>query len=141
MTKLQISFAIGNYDRIRALIDGAVTIDGVDPIHMTLVPEEIFFRAFRAAEFDICGLSLSSYTIQTARGESPYIAIPAFVSRAFRHTAIYVRTDRVRNPADLKGKKVGVPEYQPTVNVWARAFLSDDYGVNPGNIYWVRGGI
>ena len=63
------------------------------------------------------------------------------MSRAFRHTAIYVRTDRVRNPADLKGKKVGVPEYQLTANVWARAFLSDDYGVNPSDIYWVRGGI
>jgi 4,5-dihydroxyphthalate decarboxylase len=141
MTKLQFSFAIGNYDRTRALIDSAVTIDGVDPVYMTLVPEEIFFRAFRAAEFDICELSLSSYTIQTARGESPYIAIPAFVSRAFRHTAIYVRTDRVGNPADLIGKKVGVPEYQLTANVWARAFLSDDYGVNPSDIYWVRGGI
>jgi 4,5-dihydroxyphthalate decarboxylase len=141
MTKLQLSFAIGNYDRTRALIDGAVTIDGVDPVYMTLVPEEIFFRAFRAAEFDVCELSLSSYTIQTARGESPYIAIPVFVSRAFRHTAIYVRTDRVRDPADLKGKRVGVPEYQLTAYVWARAFLSDDYGVNPGDIHWVRGGI
>jgi 4,5-dihydroxyphthalate decarboxylase len=141
MTKLQLSFAIGNYDRTRASIDGSVTIDGVDPVYMTLVPEEIFFRAFRAAEFDICELSLSNYTILTARGESAYIAIPAFVSRAFRHTAIYVRTDRVRYPAELKGKKVGVPEYQLTANVWARAFLSDDYDVNPGDIYWVRGGI
>jgi 4,5-dihydroxyphthalate decarboxylase len=79
MTKLRLSFAIGNYDRTRALIDGSVTIDGVDPVYMTLVPEEIFFRAFRAAEFDICELSLSSYMIQTARGERPYIAIPAFV--------------------------------------------------------------
>ena len=84
MTKLQLSFAIGNYDRTRDLLDGAVTIDGVDPIYMTLVPEEIFFRAFRGGEFDICELSLSSYTIQTARGGSPYVAIPAFVSRAFR---------------------------------------------------------
>jgi 4,5-dihydroxyphthalate decarboxylase len=84
------------------LIGSAVTIDGVDPVYMTLVPEEIFFRAFRAAEFDICGLSLSSYTIQTARGESPYIAIPAFVSRAFRHTAIYVRTNRVRTTSKAK---------------------------------------
>jgi 4,5-dihydroxyphthalate decarboxylase len=141
MTKLQLSFAIGNYDRTRALLDGAVTIDGVDPIYMTLVPEEIFFRAFRGGEFDICELSLSSYTIQTARGGSPYVAIPAFVSRAFRPTAIYVRTDSVRNPADLKGKKVGVPEYQLTANVWARALLRDDYGVNPSDIHWVRGGI
>jgi 4,5-dihydroxyphthalate decarboxylase len=100
---------------------------------MTLVPEEIFFRAFRAVEFDICELSLSSYTIQTARGESPYIATPAFVSRAFRHAASCVCTP--------KGKKVVVPEQQLTANVWARAFLRDDYGVYPSDIYWVRGGI
>src|ERR1700755_577323 len=131
MAKLNLSVAVGDYDRTRAPIDGSVQIDGVYPVYMTLVPEEIFFRAFRAAEFDICELSLSSYTIQTARGESPYIAIPAFVSRAFRHTPIHVRTDRIRNPADLKSKKVGVPEYQLTANVWARAFLSDDYGINP----------
>jgi 4,5-dihydroxyphthalate decarboxylase len=135
MTKLQLSFAIGNYDRTGALIDG------VDRVYMTLVPEDIFFRAFRAGEFDICELPLSSYTIQTARGERPYIAIPAFVSRAFRHTAIYVRTDRIRRPEDLKGKKVGVPKYQLTATVWARALLSDDYGIYPEDIHWVRGGI
>ncbi len=121
MSKLELSVAVGDYDRTRALIDGSVAIDGVDPVYMTLVPEEIFFRAFRAAEFDICELSLSSYTVKTAQDNSPYIAVPAFVSRAFRHTAIYVRTDRVKKPQDLKGRKVGLPEYQLTANVWARA--------------------
>ena len=141
MAKLDLSVAVGDYDRTRALIDGAVQIDGVDPVFMQLVPEEIFFRAFRAAEFDICELSLSSYTVKTAQNECPYIAVPAFVSRAFRHTAVYVRTDRVKKPADLKGRKVGVPEYQLTANVWARAFLDDDYGVKPADIHWIRGGI
>ena len=141
MSKLNLSVAIGEYDRTRALIDGSVAIDGVDPVYMPLVPEEIFFRAFRAAEFDICELSLSSYAIKTAQGDCPYIAVPAFVSRAFRHNAVYVRTDRIKKPADLKGKKVGVPEYQLTANVWARAFLDDDYGVKPADIYWIRGGI
>ena len=141
MTKLNLSVAIGEYDRTRALIDGSVAIDGVDPVYMPLVPEEIFFRAFRAAEFDICELSLSSYAIKTAQGDCPYIAVPAFVSRAFRHNAVYVHTDRIRKPADLKGKKVGVPEYQLTANVWARAFLDDDYGVTPADIHWIRGGI
>jgi 4,5-dihydroxyphthalate decarboxylase len=108
---------------------------------MTLVPEEIFFRAFRAAEFDICELSLSSYTVKTAQDNSPYIAVPAFVSRAFRHTAIYIRTDRVKKPQDLKGRKVGLPEYQLTANVWARALLDDEYGVKPADIHWIRGGI
>ena len=141
MAKLNLSVAIGEYDRTRALIDGSVAIDGVDPVYMPLVPEEIFFRAFRAAEFDICELSLSSYAIKTAQGDCPYIAVPAFVSRAFRHNAVYVRTDRIKKPADLKGKKVGVPEYQLTANVWARAFLDDDYGVKPADIHWIRGGI
>jgi 4,5-dihydroxyphthalate decarboxylase len=141
MSKLELSVAVGDYDRTRALIDGSVAIDGVDPIFMTLVPEEIFFRAFRAAEFDICELSLSSYTVKTAQDNSPYIAVPAFVSRAFRHTAIYVRTDRVKKPQDLKGRKVGLPEYQLTANVWARALLDDEYGVKPADIHWIRGGI
>ena len=141
MAKLDLSVAVGDYDRTRALIDGSVTIDGVDPIYMTLGPEEIFFRAFRATEFDICELSLSSYTVKTAQGNCPYIAVPAFVSRAFRHTAIYVRTDRVKKPDDLKGGKVGVPEYQLTANVWARALLEDDYGVRPADIHWIRAGI
>ena len=141
MAKLSLSVAIGDYDRTRALIDGSVAIDGVDPVYMPLVPEEIFFRAFHAAEFDICELSLSSYAIKTAQGDCPYIAVPAFVSRAFRHNAVYVRTDRIKKPADLKGKKVGVPEYQLTANVWARAFLDDDYGVTPADIHWIRGGI
>jgi 4,5-dihydroxyphthalate decarboxylase len=141
MSKLELSVAVGDYDRTRALIDGSVAIDGVDPIFMTLVPEEIFFRAFRAAEFDICELSLSSYTVKTAQNDSPYVAVPAFVSRAFRHTAIYVRTDRVKKPQDLKGRKVGLPEYQLTANVWARALLDDEYGVKPADIHWIRGGI
>jgi 4,5-dihydroxyphthalate decarboxylase len=141
MSKLDLSVAIGDYDRTRPLIDGNVTIDGVDPVFMNLVPEEIFFRAFRAAEFDICELSLSSYAVKTANNDCPYIAVPAFVSRAFRHTAVYVRTDRVKKPADLKGRKVGVPEYQLTANVWARALLDDDYGVKPADIHWIRGGI
>ena len=141
MAKLNLSVAVGDYDRTRALIDGAVQIDGVDPVYMQLVPEEIFFRAFRAAEFDICELSMSSYTVKTAQGNCPYIAVPAFVSRAFRHTSVYVRTDRVKKPQDLKGRKVGVPEYQLTANVWARAFLEDDFGVKRSDIHWIRGGI
>jgi 4,5-dihydroxyphthalate decarboxylase len=141
MNKLQLSVAVGDYDRTRPLIDGAVRIDGVDPVFMTLSPEEIFFRAFRSAEFDISELSLSSFTVKTAQNDCPYVGIPVFLSRAFRHTAIYVRTDRIKQPADLKGKKIGLPEYQLTANVWARAILQDDYGVKPSDVTWIRGGI
>src|SRR5947209_3416938 len=107
MSKIQLSVAVGNYDRVRPLIDGAVQIDGVDPIFMNLPPEEIFFRAFRGQDFDICELSMSSFTVKTADRNCPYVGVPAFVSRAFRHNSIYVRKDRIRSPADLSGKRAG----------------------------------
>lgn len=141
MSKLSLSIAIGNYDRMRPLVDGNVQIDGVDPVFMLHDPEEIFFRAFRHADFDITELSMSSYTVKTANNDCPYIAVPVFPSRAFRHTSIYVRTDRgIETPADLKGKRVGVPEFQLTANVWVRMILEEDYGVKPNDITWVRGG-
>ena len=141
MSKLKLSVAIGNYDRVRALFDGQVAIDGVDPIFMTLPPEEIFFRAFRTVDFDICELSMSSFTVKAAEGTCPYVGVPAFVSRAFRHNSIYVRTDRIKSPADLKGKRIGLPEYQLTACVWARIILEDDHGIKPSDVTWVRGGI
>lgn len=141
MSKLQLSIAMGDYDRTRPLIDGRVQIDGVDPVYMTLYPEEMFFRAMRSQDFDICELSFSSYTVKTAKGDCPYVAVPVFLSRAFRHTSIYVRKDRISQPSDLKGKRIGLPEYQLSANVWARAILQDDYGVSPEDVIWVRGGI
>jgi 4,5-dihydroxyphthalate decarboxylase len=142
LAKLQLSVAIGDYDRNRPLIDGKVGIDGVEPQVMTLDPEEIFFRAFRHTEFDICELSFSSYTLKVSQGRSAYVGVPAFLSRAFRHTSIYIRTDRgIREPRDLIGRRIGLPEYQLTACVWARALLQDDFGVKPSDITWVRGGI
>ncbi|HET7879938.1 MAG TPA: ABC transporter substrate-binding protein [Acetobacteraceae bacterium] len=141
MRKLALSIAIGDYDRVRPLVDGAVQIDGVDPVFMLLEPEEIFFRAFRHADFDICELSMSSFTLKTAAGDCPYVGIPVFPSRSFRHNSIYIRTDRgIVRPEDLNGRRVGVPEYQVTANVWTRAVLEDEYGVKPSEIIWVRGG-
>jgi 4,5-dihydroxyphthalate decarboxylase len=140
MAQLKLSVAIGDYDRMRPFIDGEVQMDGVDPVFMLLDPDEIFFRAFRHAEFDICELSLSSYSMQVSRGDCAYQAVPVFPSRAFRHTSIFVRSDRIRRPEDLKGKRVGVPEYQLTASVWARMILETEYGVHPRDITWVRGG-
>lgn len=141
MNKIELSIAVGNYDRMRPLIDGEVQIDGVDPVFMLHDPEEIFFRAFRHADFDITELSLSSYTVKTAADNCPYIGVPVFPSRAFRHTSIYIRTDRgIETPADLRGKRIGVPEYQLTANVWARLFLEEDHGLKPRDVTWMRGG-
>jgi 4,5-dihydroxyphthalate decarboxylase len=141
MPKLTLSIAVGDYDRVRPLVDGAVQIDGVDPVFMLLEPEEIFFRAFRHADFDICELSMSSFAVKTANGDCPYVGVPVFPSRAFRHNSIYIRTDRgIAAPQDLKGRRIGVPEYQVTANVWTRAVLEDEHGVKPSDVTWVRGG-
>ena len=142
MSKLRLSVAMGNYDRTRPLVDGDVQIDGTDPIYMLLSPEEMFFRAFRDVAFDISELSLSSFAVKTAAGTNPYVGVPVFPSRAFRHTSIYIRTDRgIASPADLQGRRLGTPEYQLTAAVWARALLHEEYGVKPSDITWVRGGM
>jgi 4,5-dihydroxyphthalate decarboxylase len=141
MNALPLSFAFGDYDRTRPLSDGRVQIDGVAPTFLKLLPEEMFFRAMRHEAFDVSELSFSSYLIKHARGDCPYIAIPVFLSRAFRHTSLWVRKDKIQHASELKGKRIGLPEYQLTANVWARALLQSDFGVHPRDITWVRGGI
>ncbi len=142
MGKLRISLACCDYDRARALFDGRVQIDGCEVAATPLEPEEAFHRAFKYQEFDISELSLSSYTLQVSRGTQAYVAIPAFVSRLFRHSGIYIRTDRgIERPQDLKGKTLGLPEYQITANVWIRGMLKDDFGVRTQDIRWRSGGI
>jgi 4,5-dihydroxyphthalate decarboxylase len=140
--KLKLSIATGNYDRSRPLVDGSVLIDGVDPIFQLLSPEEMFFRAFRDRAFDVSELSLSSFAVRTATGTNPYVGVPVFPSRAFRHTSICIRTDRgINKPEDLRGRRIGTPEYQLTACVWARAILEEEYGIKPSEITWVRGGM
>ena len=142
MNKLKLSVAMGDYDRTRPIVDGRVGIDGVDPICMLLSPEEMFFRAFRHHAFDVSELSLSSHAISTARGEAHYVGVPVFLSRAFRHTSIYVRADRnFSGPHDLRGARIGIAEYQLSANVWVRGILESEYGVKPSEIRWVRGGM
>ena len=137
MSKLPITIACGDTDRTRPIKDGRVAVEGCETSVFTLEPEEVFFRAFRNGEFDVTELSFSSYILDVSRGTCPYVAIPAFVSRVFRHSGIYVRTDRgIRTPADLRGRRVGVPEYQITAVVWIRGMLKDEYGVDPGEIHW-----
>jgi 4,5-dihydroxyphthalate decarboxylase len=139
---LRLSLSVCNYDRTAALFDGRVSIEGCDVTAVALEPEESFHRAFRFQEFDATEISMSSYLMNTARGTAHYVAIPAFVSRLFRHSSIYIRTDRgIKTPADLKGKTIGVPEYQMTANVWVRGMLEEEYGVKPRDIKWRRGGL
>jgi len=142
MRKLSISLSCCDYDRTRAIFDGRVQIDGCEVAATALEPEEAFHRAFKFQEFDVSELSLSSYTLQISRGTNPYVALPAFVSRLFRHSGVYIRTDRgIQQPADLKGKTLGLPEYQITANVWIRGMLKDDFGVTTQDIHWRSGGV
>ena len=141
MTRVPITIACGDYDRTRPIQDGRVAIEGCEVTYLRLPPEEILYRAVHYNEFEVSELSASSYLIQTATGESNYIAIPVFVSRVFRHSGIYIRTDRgIETPEDLKGRIVGIPEYQITLGLWVRGMLQDDHGVKPSDIRWRNGG-
>jgi 4,5-dihydroxyphthalate decarboxylase len=139
---LQLSLSVCDYDRTRAIFDGRAPIEGCDVTAVPVEPEEAFHRAFKFHEFDISEISMSSYMMTTARGDAHYVAIPAFVSRLFRHSGIYIRTDRgIAKPQDLRGKTIGLPEYQITANVWIRGIFQDEYGVKPSDIKWRRGGV
>src|SRR5882757_5319213 len=141
MVEVPITIACGNYDRTRPIRDGRVKVEGCETTYLPLYPEEIFFRAFRYQEFEVSELSFSSYIRTVAAGTSDYVGIPAFVSRLFRHSGIYVRADAgIREPKDLKGKRIGLPEYQITAVVWMRGIMQHEYGVKPGDIHWRSGG-
>jgi 4,5-dihydroxyphthalate decarboxylase len=141
MQSVPITLACGNYDRTAALGDGRVQIAGCAVTFLPLEPEEIFHRAFRFHEFDVCELSFSSFLRTVASGTAAYVGIPAFISRLFRHSGIYVRTGAgIRAPADLRGKRVRLPEYQITAVVWMRGMLQHEHGVHPSEIHWRSGG-
>jgi 4,5-dihydroxyphthalate decarboxylase len=142
MSLLPLTVACAPYDRINPLIDGRVRIEGCDVNFFPIGPEEAFARAYSTQDFDVTELSASTHILTTARGDSPYFALPVFVSRLFRHSAFYIRTDRgISRPEDLRGKLVGVPEYQMTAALWGRGILSDEYGVKPQEIRWRNGGL
>ena len=142
MSSLSLTIACRGYDRVSALMDGRVTVEGCTVNFLPMGPEEVFFRAFRHQEFDVCELSLSTYIITLTRQNSDYIAVPIFPSRMFRHSGIYIYNDAgITKPEDLVGRTVGVPEYQVTAAVWIRGMLQDEYGVEPKTIHWRTGGL
>jgi 4,5-dihydroxyphthalate decarboxylase len=138
---LRLTLSCWNYDRTRALADGSVRPDGIDLNYLTLPVEETFFRMLRYEEFDACEMSLSSYCVSLMRDKPPFIAIPVFPSRMFRHNGIYISTKSgIKEPNDLIGKRVGNPEYQLTAQVWIRGILADEYGVDPRSVSYFTGG-
>ena len=141
MTKLKLSFGCWDYDRTRALMDGRVQPAGIDLNYLNMPVEETFFRMLRHQEFDVAEMSLSSYSVSLSRQPQPFIAIPVFPSRFFRHSCIYVNADAgIKTAKDLIGKRVGTPEYQMTAPVWIRGILQDHYGVPVDSVTYVTGG-
>ncbi|MET0454434.1 MAG: ABC transporter substrate-binding protein [Mycobacterium sp.] len=141
MTRLQLTFACGDYDRTRALEDGSVRPDGIDLTYLRLPVEETFFRMLRHREFDVAEMSLSTYVATMDAEPRPFVALPVFTSRMFRHGGIYVNADSgIRAPADLRGKRVGCPEFQLTAGVWIRGILAEHHGVPVDSVTYYTGG-
>ena len=139
---LHLTLACGHYDRTEALRDGRIRPDGIELNYLMLKVEETFWRMMQYRDFDVAETSLGGYIVRRGRGLNDLTAIPVFPSRFFRHSCIFVHEAAgIRKPEDLKGKKVGVPEYQMTAGVWARGMLADDYGVSSKEIQWVQGGL
>lgn len=147
MRPISLTIATWDYDRVRPIMDGRVKVEGCEINFIKVSPEECFHRAWNYQEFDVTEIGLSGYIVGISRGRdafgvSPYVATPVFLSRSFRCSCIYIRTDRnIASPLDLKGKKVGVPEYQITAAVWARGYLQDEYGLKVDDVHWVQGGM
>ncbi len=142
MTLPTITAAVGTFDRTLPLLDGRVRVDGFDVAWTSGELESLFSRAFAHAEFDVTELSFCNYLIAAARGDSPYVAMPIFPTRCFRHHAIFIRTDRgIRAPKDLEGRTLGVREYTNTAALVARGVLSSHYGVELRRIRWRVGDI
>jgi 4,5-dihydroxyphthalate decarboxylase len=139
---LTASFASWDHDRVMALHDGRVTVDGVT-LESHLAPtSKLFPLAVQEARYDITEMSISSYVLQVARGEGAYTAIPAFVSRAFRHSGFYAsRGAGIETPAGFAGRRIGVPEYQMTAALWMRGILKDEHGVDCEGIHWRTGAL
>lgn len=138
--RIPLSIAISDNPRTWPVIEGRVRADGIDFIPTVLHPSEMFWRQLKFAEFDVSEMSMSSLMIARERGDDRFVGIPVFTTRYFFHTTILVRKDaRIDTPADLRGKRVGVPEYQQTAALWARGVLENEFGVAPRDMeFWME---
>jgi len=137
MAQLQLSLIMGSNDRSRPVLDGTISPDGIDLTSTVAHPSEIFWRQLKFQEFDVSEMSLSSLLMAMANGNTDWVGIPVFTSRRFFHTGSWVRSDAgVDQPSDLKGKRVGVPEYQQTAALWSRGVLKHEFGVEPSDLEW-----
>ncbi len=141
MARLPLTFACGDYDRTRALEEGTVRPDGIELTCLRLPVEETFFRMMRHQEFEVAEMSLSSYVLSLQRDPAPFVALPVFTSRMFRHGGIYCNAGAgIDGPEDLRGKRIGTPEFQLTAGVWIRGILADRHGVPIDSVSYLTGG-
>jgi ABC-type nitrate/sulfonate/bicarbonate transport system substrate-binding protein len=141
MSRLRLTLACGDYDRTRALQEGTIRPDGIELTYLRLPVEETFFRMMRHQEFEVAEMSLSSYVVSMQKEPSPFVALPVYTSRMFRHAGIFChRASGIVEPTDLKGKRVGTPEYQLTAGVWIRGILEEHHGVPVDSMTYVTGG-
>lgn len=143
MSRLPLTMACGPYDRFEALASGHVQPEGIALRYLAIQsPPEIFARMIKTHSFDVAEMSLAHYMIMRTRGDFPFIAIPVFPSRVFRHGFIFINKNAgINEPRDLEGKRVGVQEYRQTAGVWLRGILRHDYGVDLDKLHWVEGGV
>ena len=137
---LQLSIGITSNPRTWPIVDGTVKPDGIDLIPTVLHPSELFWRQLHFAEFAVSEMSCSSFLIVTGQGDRRFVGLPIFTTRRFFHAGILVRKAAgIATPADLKGKRVGVPEYQQTAALWARGMLAHEFGVHPEDMeFWME---
>jgi 4,5-dihydroxyphthalate decarboxylase len=136
-TTLELSAAFAPNDRTKYVLSGRVQPEGIQLLTTPLHASEMFWRQLKFAEFDVSEMSVSSLVIATSNGNTDWVALPVFSMRHFFHTSILVRKDAgIEQPSDLRGKRIGVPEYQQTWAVWSRGILADEFGVQPGDMTW-----
>jgi 4,5-dihydroxyphthalate decarboxylase len=137
MSNLKLRAAFADNVRSRPLLDGRIAPEGIELESIALSPGEIFARQLKGAEFDVSDMSIASFMIATSHGPTDFVAFPVFTARRFFHTGVFVRTAAgIDKPADLRGKKVGVPEFQQTGVVWVRGVLEHEFGVAPADMEW-----
>ena len=140
--RLHLTLATADYDHVRDLTTGAVRAEGILLTAFVLPVEEIFYRFIKNREWDVSEMSFGKFIGYAAQGNSPFVGIPVFPSRVFRHSAFYVRSDRgISHPKDLEGKRVGIPEWAQTAGIYARGFLSETAGVDLRKVQWVQAGM
>jgi 4,5-dihydroxyphthalate decarboxylase len=142
MSKLKLTLACWDYDRTRPLIDGRVQAEGIDLEIKVMRPREIFSRMLENKEFEVSELSLATHVTLKARDACPFVAVPVALSKIFRHSCIYVRTDAgIRTPEDLRGKRVGTTRLSSTGVVFMNGMLQHEHGVRLEDIHWFIGGL